>query len=172
MESASLPEADSKRTFHDFREVPTTDSCTAVMTVYSITRREWDPSLFRDVHQIVHNRSQQRNPAFASFRFSVSLGVTGNQRTPGARSRFCVAKHPNPLIDLFFEFVLVDEAIDLHCAEEVTDALADAAFGHVLPECKGRREGAPIGTAQHAAQHVDHHGEAISLVAARIAFGA
>jgi len=39
----------------------------------------------------------------------------------------------NPVVDLFLELVLVDEAVDLKCAEEVTDALADAASAFLLP---------------------------------------
>ena len=31
----------------------------------------------------------------------------------------------NPVIDLFFEFVFVDEAVDLDGAEKVADAFAD-----------------------------------------------
>jgi hypothetical protein len=35
-----------------------------------------------------------------------------------------VAKDVNPLVDLFFEFVFIDEAVDLHGAEEMPDAFA------------------------------------------------
>jgi hypothetical protein len=33
----------------------------------------------------------------------------------------------NPIVDLFFELVFVDEAVDLQGAEEVADAFADTA---------------------------------------------
>jgi hypothetical protein len=33
----------------------------------------------------------------------------------------------NPLVDLLFEFVFVDEAVDLDGAEEVADVFADTA---------------------------------------------
>ena len=36
----------------------------------------------------------------------------------GAGRRFSIAENFNPLVDLFFELVFVDEAIDLHGAEE------------------------------------------------------
>jgi len=36
----------------------------------------------------------------------------------------------NPVVDLFFELVFVDETIDLQGAEEVADAFADAALGN------------------------------------------
>ena len=41
---------------------------------------------------------------------------------------FGVAEDFNPFVDLFFELVLVDEAVDLQRAEEVVDAFADAAI--------------------------------------------
>ena len=37
----------------------------------------------------------------------------------GAGRRFSIAENFNPLVDLFFELVFVDEAIDLHGAEEM-----------------------------------------------------
>ena len=36
----------------------------------------------------------------------------------------------NPVVDLFFEFVFIDEAVDLHGAEDMADAFADAALGN------------------------------------------
>ena len=43
----------------------------------------------------------------------------------------------NPVVDLFLELVLVDEAVDLQRAEEVADAFADAAPGNFLPKGEG-----------------------------------
>ena len=37
--------------------------------------------------------------------------------------RVWFSENLNPVIDLFFEFVLVDEAVDLHGAEDVADAV-------------------------------------------------
>ena len=42
----------------------------------------------------------------------------------GAGSGFGISKHSNPVVDLFFELVFVDEAVDLNGAEEVADAFA------------------------------------------------
>jgi len=39
------------------------------------------------------------------------------------RERFGIPKNLNPVVDLFFELVFVDEVVDLHGAEEVADAL-------------------------------------------------
>jgi hypothetical protein len=39
----------------------------------------------------------------------------------------------NPVVDLFLELVFLDEAVDLHDAEEVADAFADAAFIQATP---------------------------------------
>ena len=43
---------------------------------------------------------------------------------PGAGLVF---ERPNPLVDLFFEFVLVDEAVNLDGPEEMADVFADSA---------------------------------------------
>ena len=39
----------------------------------------------------------------------------------GAGRRLGIAENFNPVVDLFLELVFVDEAIDLHGAEEVAD---------------------------------------------------
>jgi len=51
----------------------------------------------------------------------------------------------NPFVDLLLEFIFVDKAVDLHGAEKVADAFPDAAFGNLLAQRKGRREGFPVG---------------------------
>ena len=58
--------------------------------------------------------------------------VRDHRGSAGHRCRggFGVAKHVNPVVDLFLELVFVDEAVDLHGAEEVADAFADAALGN------------------------------------------
>ena len=43
-----------------------------------------------------------------------------------------LSEDADPVVDLFLEFILVDEAVDLHGAEEVADAFADAAFQDLL----------------------------------------
>jgi hypothetical protein len=87
------------------------------------------PRFPRDIQQVIHHRCQERNSFFASNRFRLSLGIAGNQRAVGARGGFGVAKYANPVVDLFLELVLVDEAVDLHGAEEMADTLADSASG-------------------------------------------
>jgi hypothetical protein len=49
---------------------------------------------------------------------------------------------------LFLKLVFVDETIDLHGAEEVTDTFADTALGNFLSQSEWRREGsvAPLRT--------------------------
>jgi hypothetical protein len=51
-------------------------------------------------------------------RFRLSLGVAGDERAVGAGGGFGVAKGSNPVVDLFFEFILIDESVDLDGAEE------------------------------------------------------
>ena len=50
---------------------------------------------------------------------------------PGAGLVFL--KDVNPVIDLFLEFVFVNETVDLHGTEEVADTFADAPVGNFLP---------------------------------------
>jgi hypothetical protein len=59
--------------------------------------------------------------AFFSDRFGFTLGIAGDQRAVGAGRRFGVSEDVNPFVDLFFEFVFVDEAVDLERAEEMAD---------------------------------------------------
>ena len=84
---------------------------------------------------------------FGPDRFSFSFRITGDQWAVGSWRRFGFAEHLNPIVDLFFEFVFVDEAVDLHGAEEVADAFADTTFGNFLAQGKGRCEGSPVGAA-------------------------
>ena len=65
----------------------------------------------------------------------------------GAGGGLGVAEDVNPFVDLVFELVFVDEAVDLQGAEEMADAFADAAGGDFLAQREGRREGTPVGAA-------------------------
>lgn len=75
------------------------------------------PCLFRDIQQIIHDGFEQWNPLFASDRFRFALGVARDERAVGAGSGFGVAEDSNPFVDLFFEFVLLDKAVDFHGVE-------------------------------------------------------
>lgn len=44
----------------------------------------------------------------------------------GAGGGVGVAKDVNPIVDLFFELVFIDEAVDLEGVEEMPDAFVDA----------------------------------------------
>ena len=87
----------------------------------------------RDIQQIIDNGFQQRNSFLAANRFRFSFRITWDERAVGAGGGFGVAEYLDPVVDLFFEFVFVDEAVDLHGAEEVADAFADAAFIQATP---------------------------------------
>ena len=65
----------------------------------------------------------------ASASRSGSPGMRG-PLVPGAGLVFL--KDVNPVVDLFLEFVFVDETVDLHGAEKVADTFADAALGNFL----------------------------------------
>jgi hypothetical protein len=74
--------------------------------------------LLRYIQQIVHHQFQQRNSFFASSCFRFTLWIAGNPRAVGAGSRLGLAKDVNPVVDLFFELVCADEAVDVQRAEE------------------------------------------------------
>jgi len=63
----------------------------------------------RYIQQVIHHRFQQRDSLFASDRFRLSLRIAGNQRAVGARGGLGVAEDVNPVVDLFFELVLIDK---------------------------------------------------------------
>ena len=75
--------------------------------------------VFAEMSNRSYHRLDQRNPFFASDRFRLALRIAGDQRAVGAGRRLGVAKDVNPVVDLFFELVFVNEAVDLDGAEEV-----------------------------------------------------
>src|SRR5947199_3437193 len=114
------------------------------------------PRLPCNIQQILHHRLDKWNAFSTSDRLRFSLRVAGDQWAVGAGCGLGVSKDVNPFVDLLFEFIFLDEAVDLHGAEEVADAFADAALGDFLSQSERRREGAPIRAAQYAAQDVHH----------------
>ena len=66
----------------------------------------------------------------------------------------------------------IDEPVDPQRAEEVADALAHAARRNLLAQREGRREGPPVRARENAAQDIDHGGEAVAFVPARVAVAA
>src|SRR5690349_24574049 len=128
--------------------------------------------LARDVEQVIDDRLDQRNASAASNRFGFPFRVAGDQRAVGAGGRLGAAEDVNPFVDLLFELVLVDEAVDLHGAEEVADAFADAALGNFLAQSERRCKGSPVRAAQNAAKYVDHGRSPVALVPAHLAIRA
>jgi hypothetical protein len=99
------------------------------MAVKLLDRREVYAGSSRDIEQIIDNGFQQRNSFFAANRFRFSFRIAWDQRAIGSWRRFGVSEDVNPVVDLFFEFVFVDEAVDLHGAKKMADAFVDAAGG-------------------------------------------
>ena len=128
-------------------------------------------SLLRDKSQVFDNSRNQRDARLAAFDFGETFGVAGDQRTGGARSRFGRSESANPVVDLPLELGGIDEGLDPHGTEEVADPLADSARRLGVVERERRSTRAPIGTAQGAAQQIDHRAQAITFVAAVIAIG-
>ena len=73
----------------------------------------------------------------ASASLSGSPGMSG-PLVPGAGLVFRNTRIHSSIC--FFKFVFVDESVNLHGAEEVADAFADAAAWDFLPERRGPRE--------------------------------
>jgi hypothetical protein len=95
--------------------------------------------LARDVEQVIDDRLDQRNSFAASDRFGFPFRVAGDQRAVGAGRQLGIAEDVNPFVDLLFELVLVDEAIDLHGAEEIADtgwSKRPTVAIHGLVECE------------------------------------
>ena len=103
------------------------DGLSSLAIIYLRLHLKRYPRLLRYMQQVVHYRFQQRNALLASNRFRFSFRIAGNERVGSAGSGFGVAEDLNPIVDLAFKFVFVDEAVDLQGAEEVADAFADAA---------------------------------------------
>ena len=82
------------------------------------------------------------------------------------------AKDAYVVVHLALERIDVHEAIDAHGTEEMADAFANAALRSFLTQGERRREGTPIGAAEHRAQHVDHDGQTVALVPSAFAVGA
>jgi hypothetical protein len=65
--------------------------------------------LARDIQQVIHHRFDQRYSFLATERFRFPFWVAGDERALGSGSRLGVAEDVNPVIDLFLEFIFVDE---------------------------------------------------------------
>ena len=94
---------------------------TEFFTVTPSLHFERNSRLLRNIEQVIHYRLDQGNAFFAADRFRLALRVAGDERTFGAWRRFGVSEDVNPFVDLFFKLVFVDEAVDLHGAEEMAD---------------------------------------------------
>src|SRR5207245_11096714 len=103
--------------------------------------------------------------------FCFAFRIAGQERPVGARCRFGGAKNADGVVNLALERIAVNEAVDLHSAEEMSDAAADTTLGNFLAERKGRRERPPIRTAENSAEDVHHNRKAVSFMSAALAIG-
>jgi hypothetical protein len=55
---------------------------------------------------------------FASNRLGFSLRIAGDEWAVGAGRGLGVSENPDPFVDLVFEFIFVDEAVDLQGAKK------------------------------------------------------
>src|SRR5437870_688650 len=141
------------------------------MTIARVGSVEGDTGLLGNIAQIFDNRQDQWHTIFAAALFGFAFRIAGNERPLRARSRLGRAKDADVIVNPALEGIAVDEAVDLHGAKEMTDAIADATAGNFLAKGKGRREWSPIRAAKNAAQDVHHNGEAVAFVSAAFAVG-
>src|SRR5258708_10063763 len=130
---------------------------------------EGDAGFLGDVAQLFDDGQNQRHAIFAAQYFCFAFRVAGQEGPAGARSRFGGAKSADVVVNLALERIAVNEAVDLHSAKEMSDAVADTTLGNFLAKRKGRRKRPPIRAAENTAQDVHHNREAVTFVPAALA---
>src|SRR6266849_2196592 len=125
-----------------------------------------------DVAEVFDDGRDEWDPFFAAQFIGFAFGIARNQWASGAGGWLGGAEDADVVVDLALEGIGVHEAIDAHGAEEMADALADAAFRDFQTEGKGRSERAPIGAAEDGTQNVHHHSQGVPVVAPAFAMGA
>ena len=86
---------------------------------------ERDSRLCGNVAQVVNDGGNERDALLGTDRLRHALWVAGDERTGRAGGGFRGSKGANPMIDLAFEFVRIDESGDLKRAKEMADPLSD-----------------------------------------------
>src|SRR5713226_1963398 len=132
---------------------------------------EGNASFPGDVAQLFNDRQDQRDAIFAAAFLCFALRVAGQEGPGGAGGGLGGAKDANVVVNLALEGIAVDEAVNLHGAKEMADAVADAALRNFLAKSKGRCERPPIRTAENAAKDIHHDGETVAFVSTAVAIG-
>src|SRR5580692_4898955 len=126
---------------------------------------------FGNGSQLLDDRQNEGHTVVAPNAFRFAFGVTRKQRAGRTWGRFRSAKHANVIIHLRLKDIGVDEAIDSHSAEEVSDPFPDTARWKSLGHSERWGERAPIRTAERATQKIYHDGQAVAFVTTAFAVG-
>ena len=130
-----------------------------------------DSGLLRNKSQVFYHGGDERDSGRATFGFREPFGITWNQRASRPRCGTSCSEGANPIVDLAFEFGRVDEGVDSHRSEEVTDPLPHSPRRLGMIERERRSERSPIRAAERPAQQIDHRAETIPFVTTVIAIG-
>src|SRR4029077_17100528 len=122
-----------------------------------------------DIQEVFDDGKDQRHTRLTAHLFCFPFGVARNQGTLGAGGWLGGAKYADVVVDLTLELVSVNEAIDPHRTEKMAYPFAHTAGRSFLPESEGRGKRSPVRATEHAAQHIDHDRQGVTLVASTLA---
>src|SRR6266404_1831306 len=78
-----------------------------------------DPRFARDCQQAVEHWLQQRDARAAPDALGFALGITRNERPTRPGSGSCFPERAYPLVDAPFEFVFINETVNLQSADKM-----------------------------------------------------
>src|SRR6267154_2459483 len=133
-------------------------------TSYNRISGERDANFLRNSAKLFNDRHDQGHAVFTAHSLRFALGITGNKRTISARRGLRSTKCADEIVDLPLELIGLDETIDAHRTEKVSDSLPDTTRRNFLAQRKGWRKGTPISATQRTTKNIDHDGQAIAFV--------
>src|SRR5882724_8025246 len=104
--------------------------------------------------------------------FRLPFRISRNQRAGRAGCGFRRTKDPDVVVNLTFEGINVNEAVDPNCPKEMTDSLTNTPLRHIVIDRERRCEGPPISPTEYATQNVHHHGQGIAFMSSTFAIRA
>src|SRR5579859_1290776 len=88
---------------------------------------KWYPRSVGNVAEVGDDGRVQWHARHPALGLGLPLRIAGDDDAGSAGERLGGTEHAHPIVDLPFELVGVNEAIDPQRSEEMTDTLADAA---------------------------------------------
>src|SRR6266404_1614783 len=110
---------------------------------------EWDADFLRNDAEFFDHRHDQRHALLAPQFLRVAFRIAGDERTVGSGRGLRGAKDADVIVHLALELIGLDKAVNAERAEKVADSLPYAACRNFLTQSEGRRERAPVRSAQH-----------------------